>query len=162
MAKEMKHHHGNGITMTQLEDADDRIIVVEVEQRHGPGQAPTAISVIHRATGIKVTADRYDDIYKNRNLANQILDRELAERRFVVGRYVRAAKAMPEVPIGTKGLIIQDFETGFMVAWDLPERPIPEGKSPEDIAGMWAINPDCPLRDGFDKEHDVYLLEIVP
>jgi len=45
-----------------------------------------------------------------------------------------------------------------MVAWDLPDRPLPD-MTPAEISEMFAINPKCPLRDGFDKETELDFLE---
>lgn len=76
----------------------------------------------------------------------------------VVGKKVRATCDFPGVPMETVGLIVQDYGTGIMVAWDLPERPLPDMTAAE-IGEMYAVNPKCPLRDGFDKETELDYLE---
>ncbi len=76
----------------------------------------------------------------------------------VVGNKVRAACDFPGVPMDTIGLIVEDYDTGIMVAWDLPDRPLPD-MTPAEISEMFAINPKCPLRDGFDKETELDFLE---
>ena len=76
----------------------------------------------------------------------------------VVGNKVRCTCDFPGVPIETMGLIVQDYGTGIMVAWDLSDRPLPDIPAAE-IGEMYALNPKCPLRDGFDKETELDFLE---
>lgn len=76
-----------------------------------------------------------------------------------IGRPVEAIHQFPGVPKGTKGIIIQDYGTGIMIGWDKPERPYPKGKPPEVVAAMLAVNPQCPLRDGFDKKGELKYLK---
>lgn len=78
----------------------------------------------------------------------------------VVGRKVRSLCDFPSVPMDTVGLIVEDYGTGITVAWDLSDRPLP-AMTPAEIAEMYAINPKCPLRDGFDKETELDFLESV-
>lgn len=62
---------------------------------------------------------------------------------------------------GTRGLIAEDYGTGIMVAWDKPHKPIPKDMTPEDIGKMYAVNPNCPDRDGFDKMTELKFLDII-
>ena len=75
-----------------------------------------------------------------------------------IGTQVKTKVGFSGVPKGTKGLIVEDYGTGLTVAWDLPDRPLPQN-TPEEIAKMYAVNPQCPLRDGFDKETELHFLE---
>ncbi len=82
----------------------------------------------------------------------------LSEAR--VGSKVKTVCDFPGVPMDTVGLIVDDYGTGIMVAWDLPDRPLPD-VTPGEIAAMYAISPKCPLRDGFDKDSELDFLEAV-
>ena len=77
-----------------------------------------------------------------------------------VGTRVACNIDFANVPKGTKGVIDDDYETGVMVAWDLPDSPLPP-KHVECLAtfgvsmarnmtqangGKW------PLRDGFSYD----------
>ena len=53
------------------------------------------------------------------------------------------------VPIGTVGVIIDEWGSGITVAWDLPERPYPYDLPPSAVARLPANNPLWPERDGF-------------
>jgi len=77
----------------------------------------------------------------------------------VVGTRVRSLRPFAGVPIHTEGVIdsatatsslsISDPEEDFwMVAWDLPESPLPAGYERWD--GKWAIESGV-LRDGFNQ-----------
>jgi hypothetical protein len=44
-----------------------------------------------------------------------------------IGRRVKALLNFADVPKGTEGVIDQDYGTGVMIAWDLPNRPLPPG-----------------------------------
>lgn len=77
-----------------------------------------------------------------------------------VGSKVRTLRSFSGVPLGTVGLIVEDYGTGVMVAWDLPDRPLPN-MTPREIAELYAINSECPLRDGFDKATELDFLEAV-
>ncbi len=74
-----------------------------------------------------------------------------------VGTRVRALRAFVAVPKGTQGIIDEDYGDGVMVAWDLPDHPLPPGYKydgrPAIVAGI--------LRDGFDKELELKWLEVV-
>lgn len=76
-----------------------------------------------------------------------------------VGAMVKSNREFVGVPMGTKGMVVEDYGTGIMVAWDLPQRPLPSNMSPEQIAALWAVDSKCPLRDGFDKETELQFLE---
>lgn len=78
-----------------------------------------------------------------------------------IGRWVKTNQTWPNVPEGTEGVIVEDYGSGVTVAWDLPDRPLPDDITLEEIAAMPAINPKCPLRDGFNKEDELQFLEVV-
>lgn len=78
----------------------------------------------------------------------------------LVGGKVRTLRSFSGVPLGTVGLIVEDYGTGVMIAWDLPDRPLPN-MTPSEISQLYAINPECPLRDGFDKATELDFLEAV-
>lgn len=63
-----------------------------------------------------------------------------------VGTWVRTLRAFVSLPRGTVGVIDYDYGDGVMVAWDLPEQPLPEGY--EEYDGQPAIKSNI-LRDGF-------------
>jgi hypothetical protein len=76
-----------------------------------------------------------------------------------VGTFVRSNVAFSGVPKGTLGVIDEDYGTGVMVAWNLPDQPLPRGYRAWD--GRPACSPGAPLRDGFDKERElVYLARV--
>ena len=75
-----------------------------------------------------------------------------------LGKRIRTLVAFSGVPRGTEGVIDEDYGTGFMVAWDLPHRPLPPGHR-EFTASGWSGF--MPLRDGFNKERELQHLEIV-
>lgn len=77
-----------------------------------------------------------------------------------VGDPVITNRDWPGVPKGTPGIIVDDYGSGITVAWDLPDRPYPKDKTPQEVAKMWAVNPLCPLRDGFDKQTELKYLEL--
>jgi len=72
----------------------------------------------------------------------------MTKEEIKLGMEVRCLENFPEVPKGTIGIIVEDYGTGIMVAWDLPNKPYPD-KSWQEVAKMFAVNPECPLRDGF-------------
>lgn len=73
-----------------------------------------------------------------------------------VGTPVETLREFVSVPKGTKGVIDEDYGTGIMVAWDLPDRPLPEGYTQYDGKPQFA--PGTPLRDGFDKQTELGVL----
>jgi hypothetical protein len=75
-----------------------------------------------------------------------------------VGTRVKSNFEFSNVPLGTQGVIDEDYGSGFMVAWDLHGRPLPAGYRqcdgrPSIVSGI--------LRDGFDKETELKLLDVV-
>lgn len=73
-----------------------------------------------------------------------------------VGSRIRSLVNFSGVPKGTQGVIDEDYGSGFMVAWDLPKRPLPIGYSHYDEVP--AIRSGI-LRDGFDKNTELHFLE---
>lgn len=76
-----------------------------------------------------------------------------------VGQKVKSNRAFVDVPKGTQGIIDEDYGTGVMVAWDLPDRPLPRGYTQYD--GKPQAAPGTPLRDGFDKTKELQYLDLV-
>lgn len=74
-----------------------------------------------------------------------------------IGDQVRTRFAFYGVPKGTKGIIVERYENGVTVGWDLTDRPYPMGTPPEEVAKLPAVDPACPLRDGFSTEEFKYL-----
>lgn len=75
-----------------------------------------------------------------------------------IGVRVKSLVDFSGVPKGTEGVIDEDYGTGVMVAWDLPDQPLPIGYSihtgkPSFASGI--------LRDGFNKENELHFLEKV-
>ncbi len=79
----------------------------------------------------------------------------------VVGTRVQTMRAWSGVPIDTQGIIVEHYGTGVTVAWDLPDRPLPD-VAPEEMtfAAMPAIDHRAPLRDGFALDELKHLLII--
>ncbi len=75
-----------------------------------------------------------------------------------IGTRIRSLRDFAGVPKGTEGVIDEDYGSGVMIAWDLPDRPLPANYSAWD--GRPAIAPGAPLRDGFDKEFELGFLEV--
>lgn len=71
---------------------------------------------------------------------------------YEIGTRVQTMQDWPGVPKFTEGLIIEDYGTGVTVAWNRPHNPLPDNMTPQEIAAMYAINPSCPLRDGFSYD----------
>ena len=71
-----------------------------------------------------------------------------------VGQRVRSLVAFVGVPSGTEGVIDEVYETGVMVAWDLPKYPLPDGYTKHD--GTPTIKSGI-LRDGFAVSEFAYL-----
>jgi hypothetical protein len=74
----------------------------------------------------------------------------------IVGIRVKSLVEFCNIPKGTEGIIDSDYETGVIVAWDLPDRPLPK-----EYMGISSIYPKQPLRNGFDKETELCWLEVV-
>lgn len=77
-----------------------------------------------------------------------------------IGTRVRSLREFAGVPIGTAGVIDEDYGTGVMIAWDEPpgHAPLPAGYRAYD--GRWAVVSGI-LRDGFDKQSELQYLECV-
>lgn len=73
----------------------------------------------------------------------------MTEVEAVVGTRVVSLVPFSGVPAGTEGVIDHDYGSGVMVAWDLPDQPLPEGYSRWD--GKPAFQSGL-LRDGFGKD----------
>lgn len=76
----------------------------------------------------------------------------------VVGMKVRTRREFSGVPRGSKGIVDEMYGGGFMIAWDLGDRPLPSG---------WAFpgrastdRSDWPLRDGFSHGEGLEFLEV--
>jgi len=80
------------------------------------------------------------------------------KREAVVGTRVRSLREFSGVPKGTEGVIDEDYGSGVMVAWDLPDSPLPKGYKAHD--GKPAVATGI-LRDGFDKDQELVFLEKV-
>jgi hypothetical protein len=76
----------------------------------------------------------------------------------LVGTRVICTVPFCDVPMGTEGVIDEDYGTGVMIAWDLKNQPLPSGYVAYD--GRPAIQTRI-LRDGFDKEKELKWLETV-
>ncbi len=66
-----------------------------------------------------------------------------------VGTRVGSIVGFVSVPKGTEGVIDEDYGTGIIVAWDLPDGPLPAGYRKYD--GRPAVASRI-TRDGFCKE----------
>ena len=75
-----------------------------------------------------------------------------------IGQRVKTLRAFYGVPLGTEGVLDEDYGTGIMVAWDLKASPLPAGYSAYD--GVPAIRSRI-LRDGFAKDTELGCLEVV-
>jgi len=75
------------------------------------------------------------------------------------GVRVRSKVDFVSVPAGTEGVIDDTYPGGVMVAWDLPDRPLPPGYRVWD--GRPSFAPGTPLRDGFGDE-ELKWLEPIP
>lgn len=75
-----------------------------------------------------------------------------------IGTRVRTLREWNSVPLGTEAVIDEDYGSGVMVAWNLPEQPLPEGYREHD--GTPVIQSGL-LRDGFDKKSELKFLEVV-
>ena len=75
-----------------------------------------------------------------------------------VGTRIRSLANFSGVPLGTEGVVDEDYGTGVTIAWNLPDQPLPEGYRAWD--GRSAISSGI-LRDGFDKETELHFLQVV-
>lgn len=81
----------------------------------------------------------------------------MTKEEIKIGARVVALESFADVPKGTEGIIIDNYGTGIMVAWDKPDKPYPQGKTPFEVNAMFAVNHLCPLRDGFGMDELDYL-----
>ena len=95
-------------------------------------------------------------------MADEELRTEAQELRVpAIGTRMRTKSQFCGVPVGTECVVDEHYhigtQLGFMVAWDLSDRPLPKNYREHD--GSWAMN--CPyLRDGFGLGELKYLEEI--
>ena len=75
----------------------------------------------------------------------------------IVGTRVKSLVDFSGVPKGTEGVIDEDYVTGVMVAWDLPDQPLPPIRY-SSRTGKMTFFPSI-LRDGFDKNNELHFLE---
>ncbi len=81
---------------------------------------------------------------------------------FTIGTKVKATVDFPDVPRDTPGVVVGDYGTGVLVAWRTPDKEGHIAKlTPEEIGALPALDYRCPIRDGFDKESELELLEII-
>lgn len=73
-----------------------------------------------------------------------------------VGTRVVTLNAWTNVPAGTQGVIDEDYDTGVMVAWDLPNNPLPAGY----VAWTYGHKMSLWLRDGFEKNNELKYLKV--
>jgi hypothetical protein len=74
----------------------------------------------------------------------------------LIGKRVRTTVAWAGIPQGTEGVIdeVYDNGQGMMVAWDLPDKPLPAEYC--QYSGEWAVKTGI-WRDGFSKTELGYL-----
>jgi hypothetical protein len=82
----------------------------------------------------------------------------MKQSQAILGTRVKTNQEFYGVPLGTEGVIDEDYGTGVMVAWDLSNHPLPEGYHRHD--GRPAVMSGI-LRDGFDKRTELDDLEVV-
>ena len=75
-----------------------------------------------------------------------------------IGTRVKSNVEFCSVPLGTQGVIDEDYGLGIMIAWDFPDQPLPFGYRAYD--GRPAIASHI-LRDGFNKETELKFLDVV-
>lgn len=85
-----------------------------------------------------------------------------------VGTRVRSRRDFATVDAGTEGVVDEDYGSGVMVAWDLEDRPLPEGydrlpvEPPHTAMTTDPAGFEVPiLRDGFNKKRELDFLEAV-
>lgn len=80
-----------------------------------------------------------------------------------LGARVRSLVGFAGVPAGTEGVIDELYESGFMVAWNLDDRPLPPGYSSlcreAGFEPAWQAQRGAPLRDGFNDLRELEHLE---
>ena len=79
-----------------------------------------------------------------------------------VGDYITSLHSFSGVPQYTVGLVVEDYNDGITIAWDLPDRPLPKMRPSEmTFERMPAILPHAPLRDGFAND-ELHMIGVVP
>ena len=78
-----------------------------------------------------------------------------------LGTKVKTLVAWSGVPVGTVGYVCEDYGSGYMIGWDLPNKPYPHDLTHEEVGKLWAVNNKCPLRDGFDKKDELQHLKVL-
>jgi len=73
-----------------------------------------------------------------------------------VGTRVVSLMDFSRVKTGTLGVIDEDYDTGVMVAWDLPDCPLPPGY----VAWTYGNKMSPWLRDGFEKNNELKYLAV--
>jgi hypothetical protein len=98
---------------------------------------------------------------KNGIRAQKTIDMLTINIPTVIGVRVRAKVAFSGVPKGTEGVIDDVYNLnghlGLMVAWDLPDQPLPDGYRVYDGRPAFVSHI---LRDGFGQD-ELKLLEVV-
>lgn len=79
----------------------------------------------------------------------------LDEKTALVGAKVFSLREFSHVPQGSFGVIDEDYGSGVMVAWDVPQGILPKGYSKYD--GKPAVQTGI-TRDGFDKKTELHFL----
>lgn len=77
----------------------------------------------------------------------------ITKEQAIVSERIKSNVDFSGVPSGTEGVIDEDYGTGVMIAWDLPEQPLPVGYA---YTGKPAIATGI-LRDGFSWDELKYL-----
>lgn len=75
-----------------------------------------------------------------------------------VGTRVKSVVDFAGIPAGTQGVIDEDYGSGVMVAWDLPDYPLQPGYRAHDGKPAFATGI---LRDGFNKTDELHFLDKV-
>lgn len=83
----------------------------------------------------------------------------MTEDQIKLGLRIKTNRDFVDVPTGTEGIIDEDYGTGVMVAWDLPDNPLPAGWSKHRSVNNRIGRK--PLRDGFNKKAELQYLDVV-
>ena len=81
----------------------------------------------------------------------------MTKKEIKIGSKVKSLTHFVNINIEQEGIIVEDYGTGILIAW----KPLPINKTPQEIAKMFAVNPECPDRDGFGYDELKYL-EVIP
>lgn len=82
----------------------------------------------------------------------------MTKEQAIVGTRVRANVDFSDVRAGTEGIIDNAEGNTVMVAWDLPNRPLPKGYRKWDGRPAFVLGF---MRDGFNKESELHYLDVV-